>query len=52
MLMIPIYVISKSNCMIACTYQTRSHLNSDFMDLCINGDLLQNVSCQNTGCLY
>ena len=29
-----------------CTHiQKRSRLKSDFLDLCINGDLLQNVSC-------
>ena len=37
---------SKSKCMILCSHQKRRHLNTDQLQLCINGKFLENVSCQ------
>ena len=32
--------------MILCSHQKRRHLNTDQLQLCINGKFLENVSCQ------
>ena len=37
---------SKSKCMILCSHQKRRHLNTDQLQVCINGKFLENVSCQ------